>query len=299
MKEKVEAEQIKSSHEYLATAGDSHSQYLLGLLYLNGNEGYEMDAEKAAYWFILAAEKGNITAQYQLGLLYLNGKGVEEDSQKGILLLEQAAESGNVDAQNNLAVIYLDGLGVEQDKEAAIFWLQEAANQGNLTAIKTLDLIIEKQPETTENYNSKRASEIYQRIIAEQQRRERTKNKYIYSDNQQLYQRIIAERQRRENANQGISINSSETSMNVPEEKYVAIPINSVEVPNGKDINYRITSLQLKIGRLTERIESGESGRDYNRYMQLKSPIFVIHDSERLEAYKVELDKLMLDMKYQ
>ena len=214
--------------------------------------------------------------------------------------MEQAAESGNVDAQNNLAVIYLDGLGVEQDKEAAIFWLQEAAKQGNLTAIKTLDLIIEKQPVTTENYNSKRASEIYQRIIAEQQRREKTKNKYIYSDNQQLYQRIIAERQRRENANKGISINSSETSMNVPEEKYVAIPINSVEVPNGKDINYRrITSLQLEIDRLTERIESGESGRDYNRYMQLKSPIFAIHDSERLEAYKVELDKLMLDMKYQ
>jgi len=105
--ENVEGEQIKSSHEYLATAGAPDSQYFLGVLYLNGNDGYEMDAEKAAYWFSLAAEKGNIDAQYQLGLLYLNGEGVEEDLQKGKFLLEQAAESGNVEAQYSLAVMYI------------------------------------------------------------------------------------------------------------------------------------------------------------------------------------------------
>ena len=54
-KENLEGEQIKSSNEDLATAGDPHSQYFLGVLYLNGNDGYEMDAEKAAYWFSLAA----------------------------------------------------------------------------------------------------------------------------------------------------------------------------------------------------------------------------------------------------
>jgi TPR repeat protein len=188
MKEKVESEQINSSHEYLATAGDPHSQYLLGLLYLNGNDGYEMDAEKAAYWFSLAAEKGNIAAQYQLGLLYLNGEGVEEDLQKGKLLLVQAAESGNVDAQCHLAVMYLDALGVQQDKEYAIFWLQKATSQGYRIAINALDSIIEKHTETTDNYNSKRAAV--------------------------LYQLFIAERPRRENANQDISINQYKQQRN-------------------------------------------------------------------------------------
>ena len=268
MKEKVESEQINSSHEYLATAGDPHSQYLLGLLYLNGNDGYEMDAEKAAYWFSLAAEKGNIAAQYQLGLLYLNGEGVEEDLQKGKLLLVQAAESGNVDAQCHLAVMYLDALGVQQDKEYAIFWLQKATSQGYRIAINALDSIIEKHTETTDNYNSKRAAV--------------------------LYQLFIAERPRRENANQDISINRNEKSRNVPEETQIAASMNSVTDQNKKDINTQVTALRLEIERLTERIESGLSY--YGSYMPKKGPASVIHDRDLLENYQTELDKLLLDM---
>jgi TPR repeat protein len=321
VKEDVQAEQGKSSPEYLATAGDPQSQYFLGVLYRNGDEGYEMNAEKSAYWFSQAAEKGNIAAQYQLGLLYLNGEGVEKDLQKGKLLLVQAAESGNVNAQYNLAVMYLEGLEVEQDKEYAIFWLQKAASQGHQIAIKALDSIIEKQTETTENINSQRAAELYQLIITEQKRRESTNN--INSSNKQLYQLIIAEQKRRENVNQGISINnnyqqlyqqitaeqqqreivnqgfgiySNEKNRNDPEETQAAASMNSVADQNGKKIYARVTRLQLEIERLTERIESGLSDRDYNRYMQLKSPVFVIHDSERLETYQAELDKLLLEI---
>jgi TPR repeat protein len=272
-KENLKAEQIKSSHENLATAGDSDSQYFLGLLYLNGDDGYEMDAEKAAYWFSLAAEKGNIAAQYQLGLLYLKGKGVEENSPKGILLLKQAAKSGNVDAQCHLAVMYLDALGVEQDKEYAIFWLQKAISQGYRIAINALDSIIEKQAETTDNYNSKRAAVLYQLFIAEQQRRE---NDY-----------------------QDIRISSNEMSEKTPDETHVTAVMNSITDNNKKDIHARVARLQLEIERLTERLESGLSDSDYERYKQLKSPVFVIHDSERLQAYQTELDKLLLEMKSQ
>jgi len=244
-----------------------------------------------------------------LGLLYINGEGVEEDPQKGKLFLEQAAESGNVDAQNNLgmlyleknysaaaywfdraarqdfpyaqynlAVMYLDGLGVKQNKESAIFWMQKAANQGYLIAMKTLDTIMEKQPETSmekqpekiTNYNSKKAAELYEMIIAEQKQRE--------------------------NANQGISINRNEKSRNDPEEPQAAAPMTSVANQNEKAIYARVSRLQLEIERLTEKIESGLSDREYDRYMQLKSPIFVIHDSERLEGYQAEIDKLLLDL---
>jgi len=67
-----------------------------------------------------------------------------------------------------------------------------AASQGHEIAIKALDSIIEKQAETTENYNSQSAAE--------------------------LYQLITAERQRREKPNQGSRISSNEMSENAPEE---------------------------------------------------------------------------------
>jgi TPR repeat protein len=305
-KDKEEAEQFKTKDEYLASAGDPDSQYFLGLLYLNGEDGHEMDVEEAAYWFNLAAENGNIAAQYNLGLLYLNGEGVETDSQKGKRLLEQAAESGNADAQNNLgmlylekdysqaaywfdraarqdfpyaqynlAVMYLDGLGVKQNKESAIFWMQKAASQGHLIAIKILDSTMEKQPETTsskdntsENYKSNRAAELYQQIIFKQQQRK--------------------------NVSQGVNINSNGKSRNDPEDTQVAASMNSVTYQNKKDINTQVTALRLEIERLTERIESGLS--DYGSYMPKKDPASVIHDRDRLETYQTKLDKLLLDM---
>ena len=292
----------------------------MGLLYLNGNDGFEIDAETAAYWFSLAAEKGNMAAKYQLGLLYLNGEGVEEDLQKGKLLLEQAAENGNVEAQYNLAVMYLDGHGVEQNNEYAIFWLQKAASQGSEIAIKALNSIIKKQAENTVNYNSQNAAELYQLITAEQQRRESTNN--INSNNQLLHQLIVAERQRRrnpnqgsrtnnndqplsrwitaepqpgENANQGIRKYSNEISENAPKENHATTVMKPVVDRNKKYINDQVARIQREIERLNERIEDGESDRTYERYKQLKSPVFVIHDRERLKAYQTELDKLLLE----
>ena len=272
-KKNVEAEQIKKNHEHFARAGDPDSQHFIGLLYLNGGDGYEMDAEKGAYWLNLAAAKGNIAAKYQLGLLYLNGEGVEEDSQKGILLLEQAAENGNIDAQCTLAVMYLDGIGVKQDNEYAIFWLQKAVGQDYRIAIDVLNSIIEEQAETTDNYNSKRAAVLYQFFIAEQQRRG--------------------------NTSQDIRISSNEINENTPDEPQEKAAMNSSVDKNKNDIHARVASLNLEIERLTDRIESGVSDSDYEHYMQLKSPVFVIHDSERLETYQTKLDKLLLEMESQ
>jgi TPR repeat protein len=180
-----EAEQpkLKTKDKYITAAemGDPESQNFLGWLYLTGEDGYEIDAEEAAYWFSLAAENGNVDAQNNLGLLYLNGEGIERDPQKAKFWLEKAAESGNVDAQNNLgllyseaedylqavlwfsraarlglpeaqynlAVMYLKGLGVKQNKEQAIHWMQKAASQGYLIAIMTLDTLMKNYTETT------------------------------------------------------------------------------------------------------------------------------------------------------
>ncbi len=168
-----------------AKTGNPSAQNSLALLYLNGDEGYDKDAAKAALWFRKAAEAGNVDAQNNLGLLYLNGQGVQKDLQEAALWLQKAAEAGNVaaqsnlglmyfygegvekdyqqsafwllkaakqgyvTAQNNLAVMYSDGLGVEQNQEQAIYWLQKAAEQGDPTARKNLAMLVVNKPEAT------------------------------------------------------------------------------------------------------------------------------------------------------
>jgi TPR repeat protein/Flp pilus assembly protein TadD len=182
-KEMDEAQQftapVPGKYMTAAEMGDPDSQNNLALLYLNGEEGYERDVEKAAYWFRRAAENGNIDAQNNLGLLYLDSQGAEKNLQEAEFWLQKAAEAGNAEAQsnlgqmyyfeenhleaafwllqaakqglanaqNNLAVMYSDGLGVEQNRERAIYWLQQAADQGDPTARKNLAMLITDQPE--------------------------------------------------------------------------------------------------------------------------------------------------------
>jgi len=312
-----------------ASSGNSDAQNYLGLLYLNG-EGVEENPQKgmllleqaaesgnvdaqnnlgmyyletdysqAVVWFLKAAEQGLPDAQYNLASMYLAGLGVKQNKEQAIHwmqeaanqgyliamkildsilekkpetneIVEQAAESDNVDAQHNLSVKYSDGLGVKKNKDGAILGMQKAANQGYLIARKTLESFKEKKPETNENYQSKRADDLYQQIIAKQQQR-KISNKIN-------------------------SINNTEKGKNDTEETRTASPTNIVPAQNDKSTYAKMTRLQHQIERLTERIESGLSDREYDRLMQLESPVFVIHDRDRLEAYQAELDKLKLDV---
>ena len=170
--EKAKQQTASVNDKILAAAemGDPDSQNFLGLFYLNGEEGNDMDADKAEYWLSRAAENGHVDAQNDLSLLYLNGMGVEKDRQKGMFWLQKAAENGNVyaqsnlgqiyyfernyleasfwiseaamqghaKAQNNLAIMYSKGLGFEQNTELAIYWLQKAADQGDSSALRNL-----------------------------------------------------------------------------------------------------------------------------------------------------------------
>ena len=120
---------------------------------------------------------------------------------------------------------------------------------------------------TSENYKSIKAAELYQQIIVNQQQT------------------------KQENVGQTVAINTND-----PVEKQAASSMNSVAEQNENDIYTKVVVLRLEIDRLTERIESGLSDSDYDFYTHLKSPVFVIHDRERLEAYQKILDKMLLDM---
>ena len=73
--------------------------------------GVEQSYEKAAEWFLKAAEQGFADAQCNLGDMYDNGTGVEESDEKAREGYQKAADQGFVDA-----IEALDGLNRLNDR---------------------------------------------------------------------------------------------------------------------------------------------------------------------------------------
>jgi hypothetical protein len=113
-----------------AEGGDVYSQYLLGLMYLNG-EGVPLNYEKGSHWLKKAALKGIADAQRNLGYLYDKGQGVQQDYEQAVSWYRKAAEQGLAAAQVNLGFCYGHGLGVTQNYKKAVEWYTKAALQGN------------------------------------------------------------------------------------------------------------------------------------------------------------------------
>jgi hypothetical protein len=94
-----------------ADQGNASAQYILGLMYSEGQD-VTQDYREAARLFKLAADRGDAKAQYNLGLLYDNGQGVTQDYREAARLYKLAADQGDASAQYNLGVMYYNGQGV-------------------------------------------------------------------------------------------------------------------------------------------------------------------------------------------
>ncbi len=70
------------------------------------------DWAQAFHWYRVAAEHNSAQGQYHLGLLYLSGhKGVELDEARGLELMRAAADQGMPEAMHDLAQCYAVGIG--------------------------------------------------------------------------------------------------------------------------------------------------------------------------------------------
>lgn len=150
----------------LAAGGDADAQYMLGLMYANGQgvdqsfyEAGKMyrrageqghagaqvnlgslfencygngpcNSEEAANWYRRAADQGDAIAQYNLGVMYGVGRGVAEDEWAAKPLFRKSAEQGYAPAQYNLAVTYERGIGGPVDRVTAHAWYDLAAHRG-------------------------------------------------------------------------------------------------------------------------------------------------------------------------
>lgn len=90
-----------------------------------GNSGGEPN------WIRMVVDKITANAQYMLGVLYANGQGVPRDDSQAAIWFRKAAEQGNADAQQMLGWSYLVGGGMPQDYAEAYFWL-DLASSGKL-----------------------------------------------------------------------------------------------------------------------------------------------------------------------
>jgi len=89
-----------------ADKGHSHSQFFLGLGFLQGRWGVDLDYRKAFEWFSKAAEQGNTHAERELAKLYRKGHGVELDTCQAVRYLFSSACKGDCGAALELADIY-------------------------------------------------------------------------------------------------------------------------------------------------------------------------------------------------
>ena len=124
----------------LAELGNADAQLLIAYRYdgydfsrevRNCNtEGYNRnpyyDMEKAAYWYLQAAEQGLSDAQNYLGTCYMDGRGVEKNIKEAIKWYRMSAENGDSYGQLNLGDCFRDGhktkVGEHWEKNAGSYY---------------------------------------------------------------------------------------------------------------------------------------------------------------------------------
>ncbi|MBO7468758.1 MAG: sel1 repeat family protein [Bacteroidales bacterium] len=110
--------------KHAAEKGNVDAQYMLGCYYCGReynktdgryNSSYTLDNknidyDKAAYWWLQAANQGHTDAMGNLGTCYMEGFGVPKNEKKGVELIQQAANMGNEFFRRLLGDYYRDGV---------------------------------------------------------------------------------------------------------------------------------------------------------------------------------------------
>ena len=130
---------LEKGQKFLSSAiekGDIVALTELGVLYQDGNAGYNQDYEAAERIFREAAEKGSALAAGQLG--WMNYAGLltgEPDYAKACQWFKVGVDGGDVNSIVNLAACYYDGTGVAQDYKRALELYTQASEENSNVAL--------------------------------------------------------------------------------------------------------------------------------------------------------------------
>ncbi|HJZ24204.1 MAG TPA: tetratricopeptide repeat protein, partial [Candidatus Babeliales bacterium] len=132
-----------------ALKGDSHLQYRLGLLYLNGRNGkyydFEQDYANAFKWLLKSAQQDCEPAYSPISRCYHYGWGVSKNDIEAFKWLEKLYKSAYFFTTTkdviNIAHSYEYGIGVSQDMEKALSIYRDlAVNNNNALAMYKIGL---------------------------------------------------------------------------------------------------------------------------------------------------------------
>lgn len=131
----VEQNYQKAAEFFIKAAEKGHTKakYYLGEASFIGN-GLKQDYQKAAEYYLDSADDGFAIAQNSIGMCYKYGDGVDQDYEKAFEWFLSSAKLGCTEAQTNLAMCYENGMGTEKNLSEAFFWYRNAAIQGNIQA---------------------------------------------------------------------------------------------------------------------------------------------------------------------
>ncbi len=113
----------------LANKGEVTAEYIIGLMYANG-QGVPQSYAEAMKWHHKVAEQGEALGQFSVGLLYFKGLGVPRNAAEAAKWFHKAADQGDAKAQYNLGSMYAKGEGVTKNDVSAHVFLTLAAGQG-------------------------------------------------------------------------------------------------------------------------------------------------------------------------
>ena len=122
-----------------AAAGDAKAQLVVGVLHLEGSNGFAKDSDKALYWLTQAAQQNEVDALAMLGAIYLYGEQVAQDYELANQYLRKAAQKGHPASQYVYAMMCAAGLGREVNAEEAKVWMNASADNGDEDANAFLD----------------------------------------------------------------------------------------------------------------------------------------------------------------
>ena len=115
------------------------AQRNLGWIYRH-TEGY-LDPKKAARFYDLAARQGDAESQYLLGLMYKEGEGLARNDKEAVSWFAKAAAQKYPEAQSALGDMYENGRGVAKDRIEALKWYITAKKNGDSIADMFIDSI--------------------------------------------------------------------------------------------------------------------------------------------------------------
>lgn len=116
--------------ENAASKGVEGAMIDLARLYRYGDDGIEINYEKAIEWYLKAAERNHPDKYIDIAELFKK----KQDLNNAITFYKKAIESNIEEAIIKLAELYEDNEGLMHHLQNAIFWYRKAAKKGNENA---------------------------------------------------------------------------------------------------------------------------------------------------------------------